>query len=50
MVEALYHANKEKNDVREIKTMKQLDKLKLDMDSPKLRLAVKNLGLRIEDI
>lgn len=50
MVEVLYHLNKEKNDIKEIKTMKQLDKVKLDMDSPKLKQAAKNLGLKIEEL
>lgn len=34
-----------RNDVRPLKHVKQLEKLDLDLDSPRLKLAIKNLGV-----
>ena len=38
-----------RNDIREIKTFKQLEKLELEYDSPRLKKALQNLGLSKEE-
>ena len=39
-----------KNDINHLKTTKMLDKLELDLDSPRLRIAIDNLGVSVEEL
>ena len=38
-----------KNDVKEIKSYKQLEKLELELDSPRFLLACYNLGITVDE-
>ncbi len=38
------------NDIRDIKTVKQLEKVELNFDSPRLKQAMSNLGVSKEDV
>ena len=39
-----------KNDISHLKTTKMLDKLDLDIDSPRLRIALDNLGINVGEL
>jgi len=38
--------NTKRNEVKEIKTVKQLEKVELDFESPRIRQAMENLGVK----
>ena len=40
---------KKNNDIREIRTLKQLEKVNLDFDSPRLKQAMEILGVKEEE-
>jgi hypothetical protein len=40
---------KKNNDIREIRTIRQLEKVNLDFDSPRLKEAMNNLGISIDE-
>ncbi len=40
---------KPKNDIRDIKGYKQLDRVDLDLESPRFILACNNLGIAIDE-
>lgn len=46
---ALALANSKRNEIKEIRNYKQLEKVDLDFDSPRLNLALYNLGVSKEE-
>ncbi len=40
-----HHVNSKRNEIKEIRNYKQLDKVDLDFDSPRLKQALHNLGV-----
>jgi hypothetical protein len=42
-------ANSKRNEIKEIRNYKQLDKVDLDFDSPRLKMALYNLGVSKEE-
>jgi hypothetical protein len=42
-------ANAKRNEIKEIRNFKQLDKVDLDFDSPRLKQAMYNLGVSKEE-
>ena len=42
--------HKPSNDIPDIKRVKQLEKLELDLDSPRLKKAMESLGLKKADL
>lgn len=40
---------KKNNDLKEIRTIKQLERVNLDFDSPRLKQAMNNLGISIDE-
>jgi nitrogen fixation/metabolism regulation signal transduction histidine kinase len=47
--EALALANSKRNEIKEIRNHKQLEKVDLDFDSPRLKQALYNLGVSKEE-
>ena len=47
--EAAALANSKRNEIKEIRNYKQLDKVDLDYDSPRLKQAMYNLGVSKEE-
>ena len=39
-----------KNDVNPLRSTKMLDKLDLDLDSPRLKIAMDNLGISVSEL
>ena len=39
-----------KNDIRDIRKISQLAKVNLDLDSPRMKLALENLGVGIDEL
>jgi len=44
------YAKNQRNDIREIRTVKMLMKVNLDLDSPRLREACDNLGIETSEL
>jgi hypothetical protein len=40
---------KKNNDIRDIRSLRQLDKVNLDFDSPRLRQAMDDLGVNFDE-
>ena len=47
--EALALANSKRNEIKEIRNHKQLEKVDLDFDSPRMKQALYNLGVSKEE-
>ena len=39
-----------KNDIREIRSKKQLEKVNLDLDSPRMKQALEDLGVSTDEL
>jgi hypothetical protein len=39
-----------RNDIRDIRSYKQLERVQLDLDSPRLRKACENLGVEVDEL
>lgn len=44
------HRKNRHNDIKPLRSIKMLDKVDLDLDSPRMRLAIDNLGIGINEL
>ena len=44
------HRKNRRNDIKPLRSIKMLDKVDLDLDSPRMRLAIDNLGIGINEL